>query len=297
MNQRSGYVGVVGRPNVGKSTLLNRLVGQKISITAPKPQTTRHQILGIVTTEQGQAVLVDTPGLHTRQKGALNRYLNRAAASVLEGVDLVLFVVQAGRFDEEDQAVLERLENVSVPVVLVVNKVDLVPDKNALLPFLADIGARRDFAAVVPISARRERSAGPVLEEMFRLLPEGDPMFDPDQVTTASVRFMAAEIVREKLARAVHDEIPYSTTVEIERFEEGPQTAHIDAVIYVERPGQKGIVIGQGGAKLKEIGRQARIDIERLLERPVMLKLWVKVREDWADDNRALSALGYQLNE
>ncbi|MFP4154340.1 MAG: GTPase Era [Halothiobacillaceae bacterium] len=297
MSHRCGYVGVVGRPNVGKSTLVNRLVGQKISITAPKPQTTRHQILGIVTTEAGQAVLVDTPGLHERQKGALNRYLNRAAASVLEGVDLVVFVVQAGRFDEEDEAVLARLEHVRVPVILVVNKVDLVPDKARLLPFLADLGARRDFAAVVPISARRERSAQRVLDEVFRLLPEGAPQFDPDQVTTASVRFMAAEIVREKLARAVHDEIPYSTTVEIERFEEGPQSVHVDAVIYVERPGQKGIVIGQGGAKLKEIGRQARIDIERLLERRVMLKLWVKVREDWADDNRALSALGYQLHD
>jgi len=297
MTQRCGYVGIVGRPNVGKSTLLNKLVGQKISITAPKPQTTRHQILGIVTEPQGQAVFVDTPGLHTRQKAALNRYLNRAAASVLEGVDLVLFVVQACRFDDEDQAVLARLENVPVPVILIVNKVDLVPDKTALLPFLAAVAQKRDFAAVLPISARWERAVEPVLKEVFRLLPAGEPLFDEDQVTTATLRFMVAEIIREKLARAVHDEIPYSTTVEIERFEEGSERADIDAVIYVERPGQKGIVIGNKGSKLKEIGSQARLDMERLLERKVMLKLWVKVREDWADDSRALSALGYQLHE
>ncbi|HHO81635.1 MAG TPA: GTPase Era [Halothiobacillus sp.] len=297
MTTRCGYVGIVGRPNVGKSTLLNRLVGQKISITAPKPQTTRHQILGIVTDEAGQAVFVDTPGLHTRQKGALNRYLNRAAASVLEGVDLVLFVVQAGRFNNEDRAVLARLENVRVPVILVVNKVDLMPSKEQLLPFLAEVSSQRDFAAVLPVVARRKKAADLVLKEVFRLLPEGDPLFDEDQITTASLRFMVGEIVREKLARLVHDEVPYSTTVEVERFAEEATHTAIDAVIYVERPGQKAIVIGKGGCKLKEIGTQARIDIERIIERKVMLKLWVKVREDWADDNRALRALGYQLHE
>jgi len=297
MTTRCGYVGIVGRPNVGKSTLLNRLVGQKISITAPKPQTTRHQILGIVTDEAGQAVFVDTPGLHTRQKGALNRYLNRAAASVLEGVDLVLFVVQAGRFNNEDRAVLARLENVRVPVILVVNKVDLMPSKEQLLPFLVEVSSQRDFAAVLPVVARRKKAADLVLKEVFRLLPEGDPLFDEDQITTASLRFMVGEIVREKLARLVHDEVPYSTTVEVERFAEEATHTAIDAVIYVERPGQKAIVIGKGGCKLKEIGTQARIDIERIIERKVMLKLWVKVREDWADDNRALRALGYQLHE
>jgi len=297
MKTHCGYVGIVGRPNVGKSTLLNRLVGQKISITAPKPQTTRHQILGIVTNEAGQAVFVDTPGLHTRQQGALNRYLNRAAASVLEGVDLVLFVVQAGRFNNEDRAVLARLENVHVPVILVVNKIDLMPSKEQLLPFLAEVSSQRDFAAVLPVVARRKKAADLVLKEVFRLLPEGDPLFDEDQITTASLRFMVGEIVREKLARLVHDEVPYSTTVEVERFAEEATHTAIDAVIYVERPGQKAIVIGKGGCKLKEIGTQARIDIERIIERKVMLKLWVKVREDWADDNRALRALGYQLHE
>jgi len=297
MTTRCGYVGIVGRPNVGKSTLLNRLVGQKISITAPKPQTTRHQILGIVTNEAGQAVFVDTPGLHTRQQGALNRYLNRAAASVLEGVDLVLFVVQAGRFNNEDRAVLTRLENVHVPVILVVNKIDLMPSKEQLLSFLAAVSSQRDFAAVLPVVARRKKAADLVLKEVFRLLPEGDPLFDEDQITTASLRFMVGEIIREKLVRLLHDEVPYSTTVEVERFAEKATHTAIDAVIYVERPGQKAIVIGKGGCKLKEIGTQARIDIERIIERKVMLKLWVKVREDWADDNRALRALGYQLHE
>ncbi|MGM0516198.1 MAG: GTPase Era [Pseudomonadota bacterium] len=295
--QRFGHVAIVGRPNVGKSTLVNRLVGQKITITAPKPQTTRHRITGIVTEPRGQIVLIDTPGLHRGGKDALNRQLNRTARSALEGVDLVLFLVQAGQFGEEDETVLRLLEHVDAPVVLVVNKVDLVNDKTELLPFLARMGEKADFAEIYPMSARRQRGLDGLLDLVFSYLPEGPPGYDEDQVTTAPVRFMATEIIREKLARSLHDELPYQTTVTIERFEETPDIVNIGAVIYVARSGQKGIVIGQGGSRLKMVGKQARESIEQLLEKRVMLDLWVKVHDDWADDERSVAALGYQLPE
>jgi len=294
---RFGHVAIVGRPNVGKSTLVNRLVGQKITITAPKPQTTRHRITGIVTEPRGQIVLIDTPGLHRGGKDALNRQLNRTARSALEGVDLVLFLVQAGQFGEEDETVLRLLQSVDAPVVLVVNKVDLVNDKTELLPFLARLGEKADFAEIYPMSARRQRGLDGLLDLMFSYLPEGAPGYDEDQVTTAPVRFMAGEIVREKLARSLHDELPYQTTVAIERFEETPDLVTIGAVIYVARAGQKGIVIGQKGARLKTVGQQARESIEHLLDKRVMLDLWVKVHDDWADDERSVAALGYQLPE
>ena len=294
---RFGHVAIVGRPNVGKSTLVNRLVGQKVSITAPKPQTTRHRITGIVTEPRGQIVLIDTPGLHRGGRDALNRQLNRTARSALEGVDLILFLVQAGQFGDEDENVLRLLKNVDAPVVLVVNKVDLVNDKTELLPFLARMGEKAEFAEIYPMSARRRRGLDGLVDLMFSYLPEGAPGYDEDQVTTAPVRFMAAEIVREKLARSLHDELPYQTTVTIERFEETPDLVTIGAVIYVARSGQKGIVIGQGGSRLKMVGQQAREAIEHLLEKRVMLDLWVKVHDDWADDERSVAALGYQLPE
>jgi len=297
ITSRFGQVAIVGRPNVGKSTLVNRLVGQKITITAPKPQTTRHRITGIVTEPRGQIVLIDTPGLHRSGKDALNRQLNRTARSALEGVDLVLFLVQAGQFGEEDENVLQLLERVDAPVVLVVNKIDLVNDKTELLPFLARMGGKADFAEIYPMSARRQRGLDGLLDLMFSYLPEGEAGYDEDQVTTAPLRFMAAEIVREKLARSLHDELPYQTTVLIERFEETPELVTIGAVIYVARAGQKGIVIGQGGSRLKMVGKQARESIEQLLDKRVMLDLWVKVQDDWADDERSLAALGYQLPE
>ncbi len=299
MNQpsRFGHVAIVGRPNVGKSTLVNRLVGQKVSITAPKPQTTRHRITGIITEPRGQIVLIDTPGLHEGGRDALNRQLNRTARSALEGVDLILFMVQAGQFGAEDEAVLRLLSHVEVPVVLVVNKVDLVNDKQELLPFLASMGEKGDFAEIYPMSARRRRGLEGLLDLVFFYLPEGPMGYDEDQVTTAPVRFMAAEIVREKLARSLHDELPYQTTVMIERFEETDRLVTIGAVIYVARAGQKGIVIGNRGSRLKMVGQQAREAIEHLLEKRVMLDLWVKVADDWADDERSVAALGYQLPE
>ena len=295
---RFGQVAIMGRPNVGKSSLLNRLVGQKISITSPKPQTTRHRITGIFTDERGQVVFVDTPGIHQGGgRDALNRQLNRTARSGFDGVDLVLLVVQAGRFTEEDAAVLALVRDAKLPTILIINKVDLVTDKAALLPFLTDMQARHDFVALYPVSARRDRGFDGLLSLIFAQLPEGEPVFSPDEITTVTTRFMVAEIIREKLARLLHDELPYKTTVLIERYTESAERVEIDSVIYVARESQKGIVIGRAGAKLKEIGVMARQDIERLIERPVMLRLWVKVREDWADDERAVQSLGYHLSE
>lgn len=294
---RFGQVAIVGRPNVGKSSLLNRLVGQKISITAPKPQTTRHRITGILSESRGQIVFVDTPGLHQGGGDALNRQLNRTARSGFDGVDLVLFVVQSGRFNEEDAGVLELIRQSGLPTILLVNKIDLLRDKTALFPFLAQMQARFDFLALYPLSARRDRGFDGLLDLIFKHLPPGEPMYDPDEVTTITTRFMAAEIIREKMARLLHDELPYKTTVLIERFSETPGLTEIDAVIYVARVSQKGIVIGSGGKKLKEIGSLSRHDLEQMLQTRVMLRLWVRVREDWADDERAVQSLGYQLPE
>jgi len=295
--QRFGQVAIVGRPNVGKSSLLNRLVGQKISITAPKPQTTRHRITGILSEPRGQIVFVDTPGIHQGGSDALNRQLNRTARSGFDGVDLVLFVVQSGRFKEEDAGVLELIRQSGLPTILLINKIDLLQDKTALFPFLAEMQARFDFLALYPLSARRDRGFDGLLDLIFKHLPQGEPMYDPDEVTTITTRFMASEIIREKMARLLHDELPYKTTVLIERFSEEPGLTEIDAVIYVARDSQKGIVIGSGGKKLKEIGSLSRHDLEQMLQTRVMLRLWVRVREDWADDERAVQSLGYQLPE
>ena len=295
--QRFGQVAIVGRPNVGKSSLLNRLVGQKISITAPKPQTTRHRITGILSEPRGQIVFVDTPGIHQGGSDALNRQLNRTARSGFDGVDLVLFVVQSGRFNEEDAGVLELIRQSGLPTILLINKIDLLQDKTALFPFLAEMQARFDFLALYPLSARRDRGFDGLLDLIFKHLPPGEPMYDPDEVTTITTRFMAAEIIREKMARLLHDELPYKTTVLIERFSQEPGLTEIDAVIYVARDSQKGIVIGSGGKKLKEIGSLSRHDLEQMLQARVMLRLWVRVREDWADDERAVQSLGYQLPE
>lgn len=292
-SRRAGYAALLGRPNVGKSTLLNRLIGQKISITAPKPQTTRHVILGIQTLPEAQIVYVDTPGLHRQAKRAMNRYLNRAAASVLGYVDVVVFLIEAPRWTEEDGDVLERLRDFPGPVVLAANKVDRIPDKRRLLPFIEQISAKRPFADVVPLAALKGDNVESLQNAIIRCLPVGDALFPEDQITTANERFMAAELVREKLIRLLRDEVPYSLTVEIERFVEDERLTRIGAVIWVEREAQKGIVIGEGGARLREAGRQAREALERLLDRKVFLETWVKVREGWSDDERALRSLGY----
>lgn len=290
---RAGYAALLGRPNVGKSTLLNRLIGQKLSITAPKPQTTRHVILGIQTLPEAQIVYVDTPGLHRQGRRAMNRYLNRAAASVLGYVDVVVFLIEALRWINEDGDVLQRLADFPGPVVLAVNKVDRIADKSRLLPFLRDLTGQREFVEIVPLSALKGDNVVALEQVIARLLPEQEFLFPEDQITTASERFLAAELIREKLTRLLREELPYALTVEIERFVEEQRLVRIHAVIWVERETQKGIVIGEKGSTLREVGRQAREDMERLLGRKVFLETWVKVREGWSDDERALRSLGY----
>ena len=291
--RRCGYVAIVGRPNVGKSTLLNRLLGQKISITSPKPQTTRHRILGIKTEGATQFLYVDTPGLHRGARRALNRYMNRAAADALIGVDVVIFVVEALQWTAEDALVLERLGQLQAPVIVAVNKVDRLPDKGPLLPYLQVLASKGEFAEVVPLSARKGKNLEALEACVAGRLPEGEFAFPEDQITDRSERFMVAELVREQLVRSLADELPYALTVEIEQFEDAGELSRVSALIWVERPGQKLIVIGKDGTRLREVGRRARLAMERLLQRRVFLQLWVKVREGWADDERALRTLGY----
>lgn len=290
---KAGFVALVGRPNVGKSTLLNHLVGQKISITSRRPQTTRHRIHGIKTTEAGQAVYVDTPGIHASEKRAMNRYLNKTAGSALGDVDLVVWLIDRAGWLPEDELVLKRIKAAGVPVILAINKIDRLEDKDTLLPFLQQVAASHDFAAMIPFSALKGTNLETLDRTIMDLLPEGDPIFPEDQVTDRSMRFMAAEIVREKLLRALGQEVPHAITVEIEQFRQDGALTRISALIWVERPGQKAIVIGKQGEVLKKVGERARHDLERMLEGKVFLQLWVKVKEGWSDDERALRSLGY----
>jgi len=290
---RCGFVALVGRPNVGKSTLLNRLVGQKISITSRRPQTTRHRILGIKTDADYQIIYVDTPGLHARQPRAMNRYLNRAAYDSLADVDVVVFVTEGTRWQEDDDWVLRKLEDVRCPVIAAVNKVDRIADKATLLPFLEELSGKREFAEIIPVSARTGAQLAELEAAVLRRLPQSPPFYDPDQVTDRSQRFLAAELVREKLFRKLGEEIPYGLTVEIESFKEEKGVLRIHALIWVEKAGHKPIVIGAGGQLLKEVGREAREDMQKAFDQKVFLQLWVKVKEGWADDERALHSLGY----
>lgn len=290
---RCGYVALVGRPNVGKSTLLNHLIGQKLSITSRKPQTTRHQVLGIKTTPTAQLLFVDTPGIHGGEQRALNRYMNRAAGSALSDVDVIVMLVDRDQWRDDDERVLNRCRQAGAPVLLAINKVDRLDDKAALLPLIEQLSQRADFAAVVPLSALRGHNLDQLESEIESRLPEAPFFFDADAITDRSERFLAAEIVREKITRQLGDELPYATTVEIEEFSSEDNVVHIAALILVERDGQKRILIGRGGSRLRSIGTEARIDLERLLGSKVMLRLWVKVRSGWADDERALRSLGY----
>ncbi|MDX1604938.1 MAG: GTPase Era [Candidatus Competibacterales bacterium] len=291
---RAGYVALLGRPNVGKSTLLNRLLTQKLSITSPRPQTTRHVLLGIKTLPDTQIVYVDTPGLQPVPKRALNRYMNRAATDTLGYVDAVVLLLEELRLTPQDETVLEALTGYDGPVIAAINKIDRLQDKSQLLPFIKRLSARRAFRHIVPVSALKNEQVEELERCIASLLPERPFLFAEDELTTASSRFLAAELVREKLFRRLRDEVPYALTVEVERFEDQGTLLHIGALIWVERPGQKAIVIGQGGAQLREIGRQARLDMERLFERKVFLQLWVKVRSDWSDNDQALQQFGYR---
>ena len=290
---RCGYVAIVGRPNVGKSTLLNHILGQKISITSRKPQTTRHQVLGIKTEDNHQIIFVDTPGLHKDAGKAINRYMNRAASAAIRDVDLVVFVVDRTAWTEEDSIVLEQIEQSGLPTMLVVNKIDLLADKTELLPHLQSLAAKAEFSAILPVSALRQHNVDALEAQILTLLPESGHFFPEDQITDRSQRFLAAEIVREKIMRQLGDELPYSIAVEIEEFAQEGQVLHISAVIFVERTGQKRILIGDKGSRLRSIGMDARRDMEGLFDSKVMLRLWVKVKSGWSDDERALRSLGY----
>ncbi|THK43099.1 GTPase Era [Methylophaga sp. SB9B] len=290
---RSGYVAIIGRPNVGKSTLINRVLGQKLCITSRRPQTTRHRILGIKTTEQSQFIYVDTPGIHSDGKRAMNRYMNRAAAASVEDVDVVVFVVEGMKWTEEDERVLQKLKETTKPVILVMNKIDKLEDKATLFPQVEKLAALFKFTDIVPLSARKGINLESLEESIYKLMPEGEMIFDEDQLTDRSSRFLAAEMVREKLFRHLGQELPYSLTVDIEQFEDDNGMYRISAVIYVERSGQKSIVIGKKGELLKQVGKDAREDMEKLFGCKVFLQLWVKVREGWSDNERMLRSLGY----
>ncbi len=291
---RCGFAAFVGRPNVGKSTLLNALLKRKISIVSPKPQTTRHRILGILTTEHSQIVFVDTPGLHAGGGRAMNRHMNRAALNSLSDADVNLFVIEAARWMDEDQRVLDELVQRGRPIIAIVNKVDKVFPKERLLPFLEELSRRAQFAELIPLSGLKGSGLDDLPGVIARYLPESPPHFPPEQVTDRSDQFLASEIVREKLTWRLRQELPYGLTVGLERFEEEEGRLMINAVIWVERSGQKAIVIGQGGEQLKEVGRAARLEMNELFKRPVHLELWVKVKENWSDNENALRQLGYE---
>jgi GTPase len=290
---RCGYIAIVGRPNVGKSTLMNALIGAKVSITSRKAQTTRHRITGIQTAEHAQFVYVDTPGFQTRHSNALNKTLNRTVTNTLTAADVILFIVEAGTYGQADKQVLDLIPK-NVPCILVINKSDRIKDKSVLMPFAQQLAADHDFAAVVPVSAKQRFQLTELEGEIQKYLPVNPPIFGEDDITDRSEKFLAAEIVREKVFRFVGDELPYTSTVVIEKFEQEGNLRRIFVAILVDRDSHKAMVIGQKGAKLKDISTQARLDMEKLFGGPVYLEIWVKVKSGWADNEAGLRAYGYE---
>ena len=292
-NFRCGYIAIVGRPNVGKSTLMNALIGAKVSITSRKAQTTRHRITGIQTVEDAQFIYVDTPGFQTRHSNALNKTLNKTVTNTLISSDVILYLIEAGTFGPADQQVMDLLPK-EVPCILVINKSDRVKDKAVLLPFAQKIAAMRDFAAIVPVSAKLHFQLDGLQSEIKRFMPENQPIFGPDDITDRSEKFLASEIVREKLFRFVGDELPYTSTVLIEKFEQEGDLRRVFAAILVERDTHKSMIIGNKGARLKDVSTQSRLDMEKLFGGPVYLEIWVKVKSGWADNEAGLRAYGYE---
>lgn len=302
---RTGYVAIVGRPNVGKSTLMNHILGQKLSITSRKPQTTRHRITGIYTDDTMQAIFVDTPGIHGKEVRAINERMNKAATSALVDVDVVLFVVDGLKWVSDDELVFAKLQNLDMPVIAVVNKSDTIKDRTEMFALLQKLHDTQVFSEIVPVSALRGHNLDELLRVIGKFLPVGEPIYDAEQVTDRSERFLASEMIREKVMRSAGDEIPYDLTVQIDTFKDEPAhqdpktgkwrkaVTFIDATIFVERQGQKAIVIGDKGEKIKQIGMEARQDMEKMFDKKVMLTLWVKVKKGWSDDERALTSLGY----
>jgi GTP-binding protein Era len=290
---RSGYVAIIGRPNVGKSTLMNRILGIKLAITSHKAQTTRHAILGIQSFNEGQIVYVDTPGIHERSDNAMNRYLNRTARSVLSDVDLLIFVVEALRWTKEDEKVLLHFQQSEVPVILAVNKVDRIKQKETLLPYLSEMAARYEFQEIVPLSAKSGTNLQQLESLILQALPAGEKLFPDDQLSDRPGKFFAAEMIREQITRRYAKELPYATSVEIEKFEELEGRYRIHGVIWVEKPGQKAIIIGKNGQALKEMATQARRSMEKFFDTKVHLEIWVKVKKSWSSDESSLIRLGY----
>lgn len=294
MTTYCGYIALVGRPNVGKSTLLNRILDHKISITSRKPQTTRHSILGLRTDGQYQYVYVDTPGIHLGSKKAINRVMNKTAIRVLNDVDVIVFISEGTTWHEEDDYVLKLIQNAKVPCVWVINKVDKITDKNSLLPWIETISQRHSFAAVIPISARTGLQTSVLHAKLQEFLPESPHLFPTDQLTDRSIKFLCAEIVREKIFRTCGQELPYSTTVEIESYEDSAKLVRIAALIWVDKESHKRMIIGDKGEKLKDMATQARMDMEKLLEKKVFLQCWCKVKSGWSDNERILQTMGYE---
>ena len=293
---KSGYVSIVGKTNAGKSTLLNKILGQKIAITSRKPQTTRHRFLGIKTEKKNQIILVDTPGFHSGQKRALNRYMNKVAANAMRGVDIVLYVVDSLKWGDDD---VNRVQSISgeTIIILVINKVDKIEDKNLLLPFIEERSQDDIFSHIIPISALKGLGIEDLLAAICKNLPEGVHLFPEDQVTDISEKFLASEIIREKCINRLGDELPYRISVSIERFSELEKITHIDSAIFVEKQSQKGMLIGKSGSQLKAIGTASRKELEKLLDTKVMLKTWVKVKSGWSDNESLLPSMGYDLDK
>ena len=293
---RCGSVAIIGRPNVGKSTLLNHLLGQKISITSRKPQTTRHRLLGIKTTADYQIIYVDTPGIHKKVHRALNRYMNRVAVAAIFDVDVIVFVVDGLQWRQDDDWVLKKITDIQVPVLLVVNKIDKIKDKGLLLPHINQLAEKREFAAIIPLCANRGEDVADLETKIVTYLPTAPAVYPEDQITDRSERFLVTEIIREKLMRCLGQELPYAITVELEEFKVEEKLTRISAVIYVEKASQKPMIIGEKGSRLKQVGHDSRLEIESLLDHKVFLQLWVKVKRGWADDEKSIQGLGYSDN-
>jgi len=291
-----GFVAIVGRPNVGKSTLLNDILGKKLSITSKKPQTTRHQILGIKTIGACQTIYVDTPGMHKNTPKAINRYMNKSVIQAIQDVNAIVFVVDCRHWTDEDEMVLECIRKINVPIILAINKIDLIKDKEELLPRIDVLSKRFQFASIVPITALKSSNVDALEKEINQYMPECIHYFPDDEYTDRSMKFLAAEMIREKLMRALGEEVPYSISVVIEKYETKGKITEIAGLIYVERDGQKAIVIGKKGEMLKKIGKEARLDIEKMIGQKVFLQLWVKVKSGWSDNSKWLQHLGYTLD-
>ena len=291
---KCGYVAVIGRPNVGKSTLINKIVGEKVSIVTAKPQTTRHQILAIETSEKGQILFIDTPGMHVGHKKALNKYMNRAAALSVFNVDLILFLVESLKWTSDDEQALKALENAKAPVILVINKADLIKNKEKLLPYANSLCQQYNFKEIFYISATKGKGTADLKNKIYHYLPESENFFADDQLTDKPTKYLVSELIREQLMLRLHQELPYSLTVEVESYKDMGHIVHIHALIWVERETQKNMLIGKHGESLKHVGIQARKEIQDLVGKKVHLKLWAKVKSAWADNDRLLQQLGYK---